>query len=281
MTTTFADLAVPAEIARALADRGITEPFPIQAATIPDGLAGRDLCGKAPTGSGKTIAFGIPLVARGSRSAPKKPHGLVLVPTRELALQVATELTHFAGDLRVLAVYGGANIEPQIKKLRAGIDILVACPGRLLDLIDRRVCDLRDVSFAVVDEADRMADMGFLPDVRRILDQTRSDRQTVLFSATLDGAVDKLVRDYQSDPVRHESAGEESGDVTTHFWLVERPEKVALAAQVIALAGHTVVFCRTRHGSDRVAKQLEKAGVRAAAIHGARSQAQRERALRA
>jgi superfamily II DNA/RNA helicase len=281
MTTTFASLGVPDAITRALAGRGIEEPFPIQAATIADALAGRDLCGKAPTGSGKTIAFGVPLVARISRSAPKRPKGLVLVPTRELATQVAEEIRSFSGDLRVLAVYGGAGIEPQIKKLRSGVDIVVACPGRLLDVIERKACDLRDVTFAVVDEADRMADMGFLPDVRRILDMAREDRQTVLFSATLDGAIDALVKRYQHDPVIHELAEEDSGDVVHHFWISERPERPALAAQVVALAGPTIVFCRTRHGSDRVAKQMLKAGVKAAAIHGGRTQAQRERALAA
>src|SRR5690606_22117061 len=148
---------------------GITSAFPIQVATIPDGIAGRDLCGKAATGSGKTIAFGIPMVMRVKRAAPKRPKGLVLAPTRELALQVADELRSIGGDLRVLAVYGGAGIEPQLKALRNGVDIVVACPGRLLDVIDRKACDLRDVTFVVVDEADRMADMGFLPDVKRIL----------------------------------------------------------------------------------------------------------------
>jgi superfamily II DNA/RNA helicase len=281
MTTTFAALGVPADIARALAKRGITEPFPIQAATIPDGLAGRDLTGKAPTGSGKTIAFGVPMVARVKRAAPKRPKGLVLAPTRELALQVADELRAMSGELRVLAVYGGAGIEPQIKSLRAGVDIVVACPGRLLDLMDRNVCDLRDVSFAVIDEADRMADMGFLPDVRKILDQTNQVRQTVLFSATLDGAIDSLVRDYQQDPVVHEMADEQAGDIVHHFWLSERNERVALLAQIVDRTGPTVVFCRTKHGSDRVARQLAKSGVSAAAIHGNRSQAQRERALRA
>jgi superfamily II DNA/RNA helicase len=279
MTPSFADLGVPQPLVRALDARGITAPFPIQAATIPDGLAGRDLCGKAATGSGKTIAFGIPMVLRVKRAAPKRPKGLVLAPTRELALQVADELRAIGGDLRVLAVYGGAGIEPQLKALRNGVDIVVACPGRLLDVIDRKACDLRDVSFVVIDEADRMADMGFLPDVRRILDQTAPDRQTVLFSATLDGAVDALVRDYQVDPVVHEMPEEEGGDVAHHFWLVERPERLQLAAEVIERAGPTVVFSRTRHGADRIARQLEKLGVSAAAIHGSRSQGQRERAL--
>ena len=280
MSTTFASLGVSDAIASGLAHRGITEPFPIQTATIPPALAGKDLCGKAPTGSGKTIAFGIPMVTRVTRSAPKKPHGLVLTPTRELAIQVAEEL-HALGDLRVLAVYGGAGIEPQIKKLRAGIDIVVATPGRLIDLLDRNCCDLRSVTFAVVDEADRMADMGFLPDVKRILDDTRDDRQTVLFSATLDGAIDSLVQRYQRNPVVHEMPDEQMGDIDHYFWLAERPERPALLAQIVDRVGPTVVFCRTKHGSDRVAKQLGNAGIKAAAIHGNRSQAQRERALEA
>ena len=279
MSKSFADLGVPQNICRALDAKGITAPFPIQAATIPDGIAGRDLCGKAATGSGKTIAFGIPMVMTVKRAAPKRPKGLVLAPTRELALQVADELRAIGGDLRVLAVYGGAGIEPQLKALRNGVDIVVACPGRLLDVIDRKACDLRDVSFVVVDEADRMADMGFLPDVKRILDQTSPDRQTVLFSATLDGAIDSLVKAYQVDPVVHEMPEEDKGDITHHFWKVERPERVQLAAEIIERAGPTVVFSRTRHGADRIARQLEKLGVSAAAIHGSRSQGQRERAL--
>jgi superfamily II DNA/RNA helicase len=281
MSTTFASLGVPEAIATALSNRGIDEAFPIQVATIPPALAGRDLCGKAPTGSGKTIAFGVPMVARVTRSAPKKPHGLVLAPTRELAIQVAEELENLNSGLRILAVYGGAGIEPQIKKLRAGIDIVVATPGRLIDLLDRNCCDLRSVTFAVVDEADRMADMGFLPDVKRILDETRDDRQTVLFSATLDGAIDSLVKRYQKNPVIHEVEDEESGDVVHHFWLCERPERVALLAEIVDRLGPTVVFSRTKHGSDRIAKQLGNAGIKAAAIHGNRSQAQRERALEA
>ncbi len=278
MSTTFADLGVPAPLAARLDDRGIDAPFPIQAATIPDALEGRDVCGKAPTGSGKTIAFGIPMVALLTRAAPKRPKGLVLCPTRELALQVADELS-LLGDLRVLAVYGGAGIEPQLKKLRAGVDIVVACPGRLLDVIDRGACDLRDVKIAVLDEADRMADMGFLPDVRRILDQTNAKRQTLLFSATLDGAVDTVVRDYQRNPVVHELEEEEGGDVVHHHWVSERPGRVQLAAEIVERVGPTVVFCRTRHGADRVARQLGALGVSAAAIHGSRSQAQRERSL--
>ena len=280
-TTTLASLGAPDGVVAALAPRGITEPFPIHTATIPPALEGRDLSGKAPTGSGKTIAFGVPMVARVTRSAPKKPHGLVLAPTRELAIQVAEELAIMAGDLRVIAVYGGAGIEPQIKKLRAGIDIVVATPGRLIDLLDRDCIRLDAVTFAVVDEADRMADMGFLPDVKRILDQTRDDRQTVLFSATLDGAIDTLVQRYQRNPVVHELEEDRSGEIVHHMWLAPRPERVALTAQIVDRLGPTVVFCRTKHGSDRVARQLGNGGVKAAAIHGNRSQAQRERALEA
>jgi len=279
MSTTFDALGVSAEIARRLAKRGIDTPSPIQEATIGDALYGRDLCGKAPTGSGKTIAFGIPMVTHVTRSSPKRPKGLVLTPTRELAIQVADELRALGGELRVLAVYGGAGIEPQIKQLRAGVDIVVACPGRLLDVIERGACDLRDVRFAVVDEADRMADMGFLPDVRRILDMTNEHRQTLLFSATLDGAIDALVKGYQKDPVVHEIADEETGDVIHHFWVSERVGRAQLTAEIIERTGPTIVFSRTRHGADRIAKQLAQAGVSAAPIHGGRSQGQRERAL--
>lgn len=284
MPTTFAALGVPPELARSLENRGIVAPFPIQAATIPDLLAGRDLSGRAPTGSGKTIAFGIPLVLRVQRSRPKHPKGLVLVPTRELANQVADELVALAaGELRVHAIYGGVGFEGQLKALRRGVDIVVACPGRLGDLINKGVCHLDCVQMAVVDEADRMADMGFLPDVSRLLDQTPADRQTLLFSATLDGAVDQLVKRYQREPVRHEMAAddENQGQVEHHFWQSERPNRVALTADIIRRTGSTIVFCRTRHGADRVAEQLGRAGVPAAAIHGARSQSQRERALAA
>ncbi|MBK6858453.1 MAG: DEAD/DEAH box helicase [Microthrixaceae bacterium] len=279
MSTSFADLGVPPSIVATLASTGIFDPFPIQIATIPDAIKGRDLCGKAHTGSGKTLAFGIPMVCRVKRSSPKRPKGLVLAPTRELALQVAGELKAISGDLRVHAIYGGAGIEPQIKALRSGVDIVVACPGRLLDIIDRKACDLRDVSLVVVDEADRMADMGFLPDVRRLLDMTSTERQTLLFSATLDGAVQTLVEAYQHDPVVHELPEEPQGEITHHFWKVERPERVQVTAEIVERVGPTVVFSRTRHGADRIARQLQAAGVSAAAIHGNRSQGQRERAL--
>jgi superfamily II DNA/RNA helicase/cold shock CspA family protein len=280
-STTFADLGVPAELVRTLRARGLTDAFPIQAMTIPDALAGRDLCGRAPTGSGKTIAFGVPLVAGVGKARPKRPRGLVLVPTRELAAQVSGELTWLGGGrkLRVAAVYGGAGFGAQLKALRRGVDVLVACPGRLADLIERREVDLDEVEMVVVDEADRMADMGFLPAVSALLDRTPPTRQTLLFSATLDGAVDQLVRRYQRDPSRHLLPEADQLAATHHFWSVERAHRVDRTAEVVAAAGPTIVFCRTKHGADALAKKLEQRGVRSAAIHGNRTQGQRERAL--
>jgi superfamily II DNA/RNA helicase len=283
MATTFHALGAPGPIADRLAARGITEAFPIQAATLVDAMAGRDVCGRAPTGSGKTIAFGIPLVARVGRAAPRKPRGLVLAPTRELAAQIAEELVALGGGKKgpsVLAIYGGVGFGNQIAALKRGVDIIVACPGRLADLVAQRQLTLDEVELVVIDEADRMADMGFLPEVRRLLDTVRRDRQTLLFSATLDGDVDVLVKHYQHDPVRHELVVEEGAASSRHiFWKLDRAERVDLLARVVAREWPAVVFCRTKHGADRLTKQLTKAGVSAAAIHGDRSQSQRERAL--
>ncbi len=281
MTTTFAQLGIPDAICDALADRGITEPFEIQAATIADALDGRDVLGRAPTGSGKTLAFGIPLVATVDRAEPKYPTALVLAPTRELADQINAELGSFSGKVRVGVVYGGVGYGPQLKLLQRGVDILVACPGRLEDLIERGDVRLDDVTQVVLDEADRMADMGFMPAVRRLIDQTNRDRQTVLFSATLDGDVAKLTRDYQHDPVRHE-VGEETPDITSAshvFWNARKEDRQALTAQAVDAVWPAIIFTRTRHGADRLAKQLGRAGLKAAAIHGGRSQNQRTRAL--
>ncbi len=281
MTTTFAQLGIPDAICDALADRGITEPFEIQAATIADALDGRDVLGRAPTGSGKTLAFGIPLVATVDRARPKHPTALVLAPTRELADQINAELSSFSGNVRVGVVYGGVGYGPQLKLLQRGVDILVACPGRLEDLIDRGDVRLGDVTQVVLDEADRMADMGFMPAVRRLIDQTNRDRQTVLFSATLDGDVAKLTRDYQHDPVRHE-VGEETPDITSAshvFWNAKKEDRQALTAQAVDAVWPAIIFTRTRHGADRLAKQLGRADLKAAAIHGGRSQNQRTRAL--
>jgi superfamily II DNA/RNA helicase len=274
---------VPADLVAALAKNGITQPFDIQAATIPDALAGRDVCGRAPTGSGKTIAFGVPLVARIDRARRCQPTALVLAPTRELTAQICRELEPLASarGLSVCSVYGGVGYDAQRRSLNRGVDILVACPGRLADLLRQDALDLEQVQVVVVDEADRMADMGFLPEVRRLLDQTPKQRQTMLFSATLDGAIKVLTRDYQRDAVRHDAGAPEPDGRGAHhvFWRVDGPQRSGVTAELVPAAGPTIVFCRTRRGADRLTQQLERAGVRAAAIHGGRSQNQRDKAL--
>ncbi len=285
MTTSFVHLGLPAPLVDALAKRQITEPFPIQAATIPDALSGRDVSGKAPTGSGKTLAFGLPLLAKVDRAARRQPRALILSPTRELAEQIKRDLVPLARavDRRVFAIYGGVGYGGQETALRKGIDVLVATPGRLEDLIQQRSVDLSRVDFVVVDEADRLADMGFLPAVRRILDRTSKKRQTLLFSATLDGAIAVLSRDYQTNPVRHDAPAvdAETIDATHHFWLVNHHDRVGHTADAVDAAGSSIVFTRTRHGADRLAKQLSRLGMDAVAMHGGRSQNQRNRALKA
>jgi len=284
LPVTFTDLGVSADIASRLAEQGVSEPFPIQAATIPAGLAGRDVCGRAPTGSGKTLAFGIPLVARVSKAKPSKPRALVLAPTRELAAQIERVLAPLATtrQRRVAALYGGVGFGAQLAALRRGADIIVATPGRLADLIERRQADLSDVEIVVVDEADRMADMGFLPEVRRLLDRVRPDRQTYLFSATLDGEIDVLVKRYQRNPFVHQVDVAAEEDRRQHlFWKTDRTQRASVAAQIVIRHDSTVVFCRTKRGADRLARQLTQAGVSVAAIHGDRSQVQREKALAA
>jgi superfamily II DNA/RNA helicase/cold shock CspA family protein len=284
MSTSFADLGVPRALNDALSARGIDTPFPIQALTIPDALAGRDVCGRAETGSGKTLAFGIPMVARVPRARPGKPTGLVLVPTRELAAQVHRELTLLGNPsgLTAMSCYGGVGFGAQRKALRRGVDIVVACPGRLADLVRQGDVDLGAVEVVTVDEADRMADMGFLPEVRRLLDQTAAKRQTLLFSATLDDAVDVLVRRYQHDPVVHRLPDRtDAGPIEHRFWRIGDQERTQRCAEIIESVGSTIVFCRTKRRTDRIARDLERAGVRTAAIHGARSQGQRDRALAA
>jgi superfamily II DNA/RNA helicase len=286
--SSFADLGVPAPLCATLARRGITEPFPIQAATLPDTLAGRDVAGKAPTGSGKTLAFGLAIAAQAASAGslePRRPRALVLVPTRELAAQVQRELTALIDERahgRVAAIYGGVGYGPQRNMLARGVSAVVACPGRLEDLVASGDVRLDRASLVVLDEADRMADMGFMPAVRRLLDRTPDDRQTLLFSATLDGDVDALVRNYQRDPVQHAAAGadDEDLDVTHHFWTVPRADRVEVTADIARRAGSTIVFTRTRHGADRVARQLARHAVKAVAIHGRRTQAQRDQALK-
>jgi superfamily II DNA/RNA helicase len=261
--------------------RGIAEPFPVQAATIPESLMGLDICGKAPTGSGKTLAFGIALAVKVVKSKPGRPHGLVLVPTRELAAQVAKEVAMLCagGGITVAAVYGGAGYGPQVKAARAA-SIVVATPGRLEDLMKRRDLDLGAVALVVIDEADRMADMGFMPAVKRIMRTIPGGRQTLLFSATLDGDVDNLIREFQRDPKKHQVAAAENGGEIEHlFWNVNRDERTRMVSEIANHYERAIVFCRTKHGSDRLAGNLESLGVETCVIHGNRSQAQRERAL--
>jgi superfamily II DNA/RNA helicase len=283
MTTTFAALGVSDDVVRALADRGITESFPVQTLTIPDGLAGRDVCGKAKTGSGKTLAFGIPMIERVARAEPGAPHGLVLVPTRELAVQVAKELVLLgaARDLVVQAVYGGTDMEKQIRDIRGRADVVVATPGRLIDLLEREEVRLDAVEVVVLDEADRMADMGFLPQVEWLLRRVPAQRQAMLFSATLDGEVDHVIRVHMNDPVRHEVESDTVmvEDMQHRFLSVHQLDKVKVAAAIAGGAERCLMFVRTKRGADRLAEQLDREGVKAMPIHGDLRQTARERAL--
>ena len=278
---TFLELGVPTKFAEKLAARGISTPFEIQAAALPDGLNGHDVCGKAPTGSGKTIAFGLVLAVRLQKSKPGQPGGLVLVPTRELAIQVAKEIGLLCDgtDLRVASVYGGAGYGPQVKAVR-GASIIVATPGRLEDLLERRDMSLSAVTIAVLDEADRMSDMGFLHAVRRLLRALPKQRQVLLFSATLDGDISQVVKEFQRDPKRHESQTDaDEPDIEHKFWMVSRNDRVETIAQLVNNYERIILSCRTKHGCDRLAKQLDNSGVRSSIIHGNKSQAQRERSL--
>jgi superfamily II DNA/RNA helicase len=283
ITTTFEALGVSPALVRALAADGITEPFAIQSLALPDGLAGRDVCGKAKTGSGKTLAFGLPLLERIGRAAPHRPRALVLVPTRELANQVKHVLAPLGKicERKVRAVYGGVSMDPQVTALRKGVDVVIGTPGRLIDLMERGELSFEDVEVLVLDEADRMADMGFLPQVQKILHRIVSEHQTLLFSATLDGAIDRLVQRYLHDPVYHEVAAREVTveEMTHRFLLVHQMDKVKVAAAIARSAGRTLLFTRTKRGADRLVLQLRKEGVRAGAIHGDLRQQARERAL--
>ena len=287
--SSFAELGVPATLASALGARGITTPRPIQARTLPDALAGRDVLGRAETGSGKTLAFGLPLLIRtaiqsGKRRA-RQPRGLVLVPTRELADQVHHELLPLAAalGLRLLAVYGGVPLGRQAQQLRRGVDVVMATPGRLLDLLGQGACALDAVAITVLDEADHMADLGFLPAVTSLLDHVPPGGQRLLFSATLDGQVDTLVRRYLTTPVRHTVAptAATTTQMVHQVRVVEAAEKVAVAAELAARSGRTLVFVRTKHRAARLARQLDRAGIRAGALHGNLAQPARARALSA
>jgi len=286
-TLDFATLKLPQPLLTGLQRRGIHTAFPIQARTLPHALAGRDLLGRAETGSGKTLGFGLPMLARlaagSARRAPKAPGGLVLVPTRELAGQVTDALAPLGQPMgvRVQAVYGGASMGRQISGLRRGVDLLVATPGRLLDLVNQGECDLGSVEITAIDEADHMADLGFLPDVTRILDQTPTDGQRLLFSATLDRGVDRLAQAYLTDPVAiavAPAAAPVSGMDHLAFTL-RHEDKVQVTAEITARPARTLVFVRTKHGADRLARQLSRTGVEAAAIHGNLAQNARQRAL--
>ncbi|MGW2653527.1 DEAD/DEAH box helicase [Streptomyces sp. NPDC001478] len=282
----FAELDMPAALLKTLAAQGVTDPFPIQGATLPNSLAGRDILGRGRTGSGKTLAFGLALLARtaGRRAEPKAPLALVLVPTRELAQQVTDALTPYATSLqlRLATVVGGMSITKQSTALRRGAEVLVATPGRLKDLIERGDCRLDEVAITVLDEADQMADMGFMPQVTALLKQVEPDGQRMLFSATLDKNIDRLVRMFLTDPVVH-SVDPSAGAVTTmeHHVLhvLDETDKKAVATRIAARDGRVIMFVDTKRAADRFAKRLLASGVRAAALHGGRSQPQRNRTL--
>jgi superfamily II DNA/RNA helicase len=282
---TFSALGVSPDLVAVLRDAGISTPFPVQRLCIPDALAGRDVCGKAKTGSGKTLAFGLPLAERVSRTGrPKRPTGLVLVPTRELALQVSGVLRPLLATrgLQLATIYGGAPMRKQIDALQQGAEVVVATPGRLIDLIDRKAADLADVSFVVIDEADRMADMGFLPQVEWALRHIDGAHQTLLFSATLDGGIQGLVDRYQRDPVFHEVGSQTTTvEAMAHrFLLVHEMDRHRVAAAICRSTTRTLVFVNTKRAADKVARQLDQVGVAAKAIHGDLRQEHRERALR-
>ncbi len=278
----FADLGVSEPVATALAMRGITGPFPIQTLVLRDAIAGRDIQARSRTGSGKTLAFAVPIVERLQHSG-RSPQALILVPTRELASQVTEEFRAIADvrQLQIAAVYGGVGIGPQAKKARHA-DVVIATPGRLLDLVERKLIRLDRVRIAVLDEADRMLDMGFLPDVRRILALLRGDRQTMLFSATLEGEIAKLAEGSTRDAVRHEIRDERPtvSSATHRFVGVAHTDRFStLVRELAADRGLTLVFTRTKRGADKLARNLKRDGFKAGALHGDMSQGQRERAL--
>jgi superfamily II DNA/RNA helicase len=283
MSMSFADLGVPSNLVERLKARGITEAFPIQEAALPDALAGRDVVGKAATGSGKTLAFGLPLMARLTKARPRKPVALILVPTRELAAQVQKEIAQLTDDRgrRVICIYGGTSYNVARKALNFGVDVVVACPGRLEDMLEQGALDLSSIETVVVDEADRMADMGFLPCVRRIVGATPKDRHVMLFSATMGPDVKSLVKEFTNDAAIHDVVGEEApSDVDHYFWRVPRDQRPQITADIVEEYERAIVFTRTKHGADRLARQLEERGITAVPLHGDRTQAQRERALR-
>ncbi|MCW2510226.1 MAG: rhlE [Modestobacter sp.] len=287
--STFAELGVPAPLVEVLTASGITAPFPIQVATLPDTLAGRDVLGRGRTGSGKTLAFSIPLVARlatsPSKRQPKRPRALILVPTRELANQVAAVVDPMARALgmKTTVVFGGVGQNPQVQALAGGIDVLIACPGRLEDLINQGLCDLGAVEITILDEADHMADLGFLPGVKRLLDRTPKVGQRLLFSATLDNGVDVLIKRYLTSPTTHsvDPAVAPVSTMTHHVFRVDAADKGQIVQELASGEGRVVLFTRTKHQAKKLAKQLTAAGVPAVDLHGNLSQNARERNLEA
>ena len=283
---TFSDLNLPAKLVKALEAQGITSPTPVQDAVVPDALTGANVLGRARTGSGKTLAFGIPVLVAlaGGTSRPKAPRGLIILPTRELATQVREALDPIADalGLRLATVYGGTSIDRQIKRLRSGVDIVIATPGRLEDLIDRRTCTLDDIEITVLDEADHLCDLGFFKPIDRILSQTPSNGQRLLLSATLDGDVDKLVRKHLPQHKLHEleSGESESVDMEHHVLVTAGTDKVATAKALLSANPRTIVFTRTRRGASNLARQLTKNGIEAVDLHGDLSQRVRERNLK-
>ncbi|MDX2799841.1 DEAD/DEAH box helicase [Streptomyces scabiei] len=282
---TFATLGLPEGVVRKLAQNGVTTPFPIQAATIPDALAGKDILGRGRTGSGKTLSFGLPLLAQlaGGHTERKKPRGVILTPTRELAMQVADALQPY-GDvlgLKMKVVCGGTSMGNQIYALERGVDILVATPGRLRDIINRGACSLENTQIAVLDEADQMSDLGFLPEVTELLDQVPAGGQRMLFSATMENEISTLVKRYLSNPVTHE-VDSAQGNVTTmshHILIVKPKDKAPVTAAIASRKGRTIIFVRTQLGADRIAEQLRDSGVKADALHGGMTQGARTRTL--
>ncbi|WP_007024144.1 DEAD/DEAH box helicase [Saccharomonospora iraqiensis] len=284
-TTSFSDFDLPAPLQHCLRQAGMTEAFPIQAATLPDALAGHDVLGRAQTGSGKTLAFGLAMLSRlhGGKAAPRRPRALVLVPTRELAMQVADSLVGPAKSLGLWCrtAVGGMSFSRQAESLSRGVDLLIATPGRLSDHVRQGTCSLDAVETVTLDEADQMADMGFLPQVRELLELTPRDGQRLLFSATLDGAVGQLVRTYLTDPVTH-SIGDTTTNVDTmehHLLEVDNRDKQDVITEIAAREGRTILFVRTKHHVDRLATRLRARGVAAGALHGGKTQGQRNRVL--
>ncbi|MFI5701770.1 DEAD/DEAH box helicase [Streptomyces xanthochromogenes] len=284
-TVTFADLGLPEGVVRKLAQNGVTTPFPIQAATIPDALAGKDILGRGRTGSGKTLSFGLPTLATlaGGHTEKKKPRAIILTPTRELAMQVADALQPY-GDvlgLKMKVVCGGTSMSNQIYALERGVDVLVATPGRLRDLINRGACSLANVQVAVLDEADQMSDLGFLPEVTELLDQIPGGGQRMLFSATMENEISTLVKRYLTNPVTHEvdSAQGNVSTMTHHVLVVKPKDKAPVTAAIAARKGRTIIFVRTQLGADRIAEQLCESGVKADALHGGMTQGARTRVL--